>query len=113
MNSPARYRSWEADMTETVIKPKATRASFGEALAEIGQEFKNIVVMDADLSKSTKSEVFAKKFPERFFQMGISEMNMIGVAAGMSFSGKIPFICSFGCFLTGRFDTIRVSVGYS
>jgi transketolase len=92
---------------------KATRASFGEALAEIGQEFKNVVVMDADLSKSTKSEVFAKKFPERFFQMGISEANMIGAAAGMAFSGKIPFICSFGCFLTGRFDTIRLSIGYS
>jgi transketolase len=92
---------------------KATRASFGEALAEIGQEFKNVVVMDADLSKSTKSEVFAKKFPERFFQMGISEANMIGAAAGMAFSGKVPFICSFGCFLTGRFDTIRLSIGYS
>lgn len=92
---------------------KATRASFGEALAEAGQEFKNLVVLDADLSKSTKSEAFAKKFPERFFQMGISEANMIGVAAGLSFSGKIPFLCSFGCFLTGRFDTIRVSVGYS
>src|SRR5580698_3859214 len=92
---------------------KATRASFGEALVEIGQEFKNVVVMDADLSKSTKSDGFAKKFPERFFQMGISEANMIGAAAGMSFAGKIPFICSFGCFLTGRFDTIRVSIGYS
>ncbi|MDZ4676063.1 MAG: transketolase C-terminal domain-containing protein [Oligoflexia bacterium] len=92
---------------------KATRASFGESLAELGQEFKNVVVLDADLSKSTKSESFAKKFPERFFQMGISEMNMIGVAAGLAFSGKVPFLCSFGCFLTGRFDTIRLSVGYS
>lgn len=100
-------------MAAETVKPKATRASFGEALVELGQEFKNIVVMDADLSKSTKSEGFAKKYPDRFFQMGISEMNMIGVAAGMAFSGKIPFICSFGCFLTGRFDTIRVSIGYS
>jgi transketolase len=92
---------------------KATRASFGEALVELGAEFKNIVVLDADLSKSTKSEGFAKKYPERFFQMGIAEANMIGVAAGMAFTGKVPFLCSFGCFLTGRFDTIRVSVGYS
>ncbi|MCC6277668.1 MAG: transketolase family protein [Oligoflexia bacterium] len=92
---------------------KATRASFGEALVELGNEFKNLVVLDADLSKSTKSEGFAKKYPDRFFQMGISEMNMIGVAAGLSFTGKVPFLCSFGCFLTGRFDTIRVSVGYS
>lgn len=92
---------------------KATRASFGEALVEVGQEFKNVVVLDADLSKSTKSDGFAKKFPDRFFQMGISEANMIGAAAGLSFAGKIPFLCSFGCFLTGRFDTIRVSVGYS
>ena len=68
--------------------------------------------MDADLSKSTQSALFAKKFPERFFQMGIQEANMIGVASGMSFDGKIPFLCSFGAFLTGRFDTIRVTVGY-
>jgi transketolase len=94
-------------------KAKATRASFGEALVDLASEFKNIVVLDADLSKSTKSDGFAKKFPERFFQMGISEANMIGVSAGLAFSGKIPFCCSFGCFLTGRFDTIRVSVGYS
>ncbi len=94
-------------------KPKASRASFGEALAELGSEFKNLVVLDADLSKSTKTDSFAKKYPERFYQMGISEMNMIGVAAGLSFAGKVPFCASFGCFLTGRFDTIRVSIGYS
>lgn len=92
---------------------KATRASFGEALVEIGKEFKNVVVLDADLSKSTKSEAFAKNFPERFFQMGIQEANMVGVAAGLALSGKVPFLCSFACFLTGRFDIIRVSVGYS
>lgn len=95
------------------IPSKATRQSFGEALAKLGEEYKNIVVLDADLSKSTKSELFAKKYPERFFQMGISEMNMIGVAAGLSFQGKIPFACSFGCFLTGRYDTIRLSVAYA
>ncbi len=92
---------------------KATRASFGEALADLGKEFKNVVVLDADLSKSTKSDSFAKNFPERFFQMGIQESNMIGVAAGLAFSNKIPFLCSFGAFLTGRFDQIRVSVGYA
>ena len=92
---------------------KATRASFGEALLELGESFPQIVVLDADLSKSTQSGRFAQKFPQRFFQMGIQEANMIGVASGMSFDGKIPFLCSFGAFLTGRFDTIRVTVGYS
>lgn len=91
----------------------ATRASFGDALADLGKEFKSVVVLDADLSKSTKSESFSKIAPERFFQMGIQEANMIGVAAGMAFSGKIPFLCSFGAFLTGRFDQIRVTVGYA
>lgn len=92
---------------------KATRVSFGETLVGLGAEFPQVVVLDADLSKSTQSKKFAEKFPERFFQMGIQEANMIGVAAGMSFDGKIPFLCSFGAFLTGRFDTIRVTVGYS
>lgn len=92
---------------------QATRNSFGEAVAKLGEEFKEIVVLDADLSKSTKSESFGKKFPERFFQMGIQEANMIGVASGLAFSGKIPFLCSFGAFLTGRFDTIRVTAGYA
>lgn len=91
----------------------ATRASFGEALANLGKEFKSIVVLDADLSKSTKSESFGKNNPERFFQMGIQEANMIGAAAGLAFSGKIPFLCSFGAFLTGRFDQIRVTIGYA
>ena len=92
---------------------KPTRLSFGEALLEYGGQNTNVVVLDADLSKSTKSSMFNEKYPERFFQMGIQEANMIGVACGMSFDGKIPFLCSFGAFITGRFDTIRVSVGYS
>lgn len=92
---------------------KATRASFGEALADLGREFPQIVALDADLSKSTMSHHFAKNFPDRFYQMGISEANMIGVAAGLAFAGKIPFLCSFGAFLTGRFDQIRVTVGYA
>ena len=92
---------------------KATRQAFGESLAEWGGKRNEIVVLDADLAKSTRSELFMKKFPDRFFEMGISEANMIGVAAGLSFIGKIPFLCSFGCFLTGRYDTIRLSVAYS
>jgi transketolase len=92
---------------------KSTRQAFGESLAQWGEKKKNIVALDADLAKSTKSEIFAKKFPERFFEMGISEANMIGAAAGLAFAGKLPFLCSFGCFLTGRYDTIRLSVAYS
>ena len=92
---------------------KSTRQAFGESLAAWGEKNKNVVVLDADLSKSTKSEIFAKKYPARFFEMGISEANMIGTAAGLAFTGKLPFLCSFGCFLTGRYDTIRLSVAYS
>ena len=92
---------------------KSSRLAFGEAIAEIGSLNKNIVVLDADLSKSTMSNIFAKKYPDRFFEMGIQEQNMIGVAAGLALSGKIPFICSFSIFLLGRFETIRMSVAYS
>lgn len=92
---------------------KSTRQAFGESLAAWGEKNKQIVVLDADLAKSTKSEIFAKKYPERFFEMGIQEANMIGAASGLAFSGKLPFLCSFGCFLTGRYDTIRISVAYS
>jgi transketolase len=92
---------------------KATRQAFGESLAKLGETHPEIVVLDADLSKSTKSEFFAKKFPARFYEMGISEANMIGVASGLAFTGKLPFLCSFGCFITGRYDTIRLSAAYS
>jgi transketolase len=92
---------------------KATRQAFGEALAKLGESHPEIVVLDADLTKSTKSDLFVKKFPNRFFQMGIAEANMIGTAAGLSFTGKLPFLCSFGAFLTGRYDTIRLSVAYA
>jgi len=70
-------------------------------------------VLEADLSESTRSKKFAKKFPERFFQMGIAEANMLGVAAGLSLAGKVPFCCSFACFVTSRFDQVRMSVCYS
>lgn len=92
---------------------KATRQAFGEALARLGETHQEIVALDADLAKSTKSEIFAKKFSDRFFEMGIAEANMVGTAAGLSFVGKLPFLCSFGCFLTGRYDIIRLSVAYS
>ena len=99
--------------TPSILKDKATRDSFGEVIKELGEEFPKIVVLDADLSCSTKSVLFAKAFPDRFFQMGIAEANMVGTAAGLSFTGCIPFCCSFGAFVAGRYETIRVSVGYS
>ena len=94
-------------------KKSATRVAFGETLVRVGETHPDVVVLDADLSVSTKSIGFAKKFPHRFFQMGIAEANMIGTAAGLALSGKIPFLCSFGCFITGRFETIRISIGYN
>ena len=99
--------------TPSILKDRATRDSFGEVIKELGEEFPKIVVLDADLSCSTKSILFAKAFPDRFFQMGIAESNMVGTAAGLSFTGCIPFCCSFGAFVAGRYETIRVSVGYS
>ncbi len=98
------------------INPKlqeATRSAFGKTLARIGEKYPQVVVCDADLSVSTKSLEFAKKFPDRFFQFGIAEANMIGTAAGLALSGKVPFICSFGCFIIGRFETIRISLAYN
>jgi len=92
---------------------KATRLAFGEALAELGGQNPNIVALDADLSKSTMTCLFAEKYPDRFFEFGISEANMIGAGAGLALEGKIPFVCSFACFLTGRYDTIRMSIGYT
>lgn len=100
-------------MIDSSVKPVATRQTFGETLAKLGEKYPQIVVLDADLAKSTKSELFAKKFPERFFEMGISEANMIGAGAGLALNGKVPFICSFGAFVTGRFDQIRMSVCYT
>jgi transketolase len=100
-------------MAEVKAVAKATRQAFGESLARLGETHPEIVVLDADLSKSTKSEIFAKKFPKRFFEMGIAEANMIGTAAGLAFMDKLPFLCSFGAFITGRYDTIRLSVAYA
>ncbi len=91
----------------------ATRDAYGETLVELGKEDPRIVVLDADLSKSTMSGRFAQVFPERFFNLGIAESNMVGVAAGLAAAGKIPFVSSFACFLMGNaFDQIRVSIAY-
>ena len=92
---------------------KATRQSYGEALLELGKENKDIVVLDADLSTATKTNIFAKEFPDRFFDMGIAEANMIGTAAGLSTTGKIPYASTFAIFAAGRaYDQIRNSVCY-
>jgi transketolase len=90
------------------------RDAYGETLVELGGKHHNIVVLDADLSKSTKTILFAKKYPERFFEMGIAEANMISVAAGLASCGKIPFASTFAVFATGRvYDQIRIDVAYS
>lgn len=92
---------------------KATRDAYGEMLAQLGEENKNIVVLDADLSGSTKTAIFAKKFPNRFFNMGIAEANMVGTAAGLAAAGKIPFVSTFAIFAAGRaWEQIRQSVAY-
>ena len=91
---------------------KATRESYGMALAELGEKY-DIVVMDADLSKSTKTDTFKKKFPERFINTGIAEGNMLSTAAGLATTGKIVFASSFAMFAAGRaFEQIRNSIGY-
>ena len=92
---------------------KATRQSYGEMLEKLGEENPNIVVLDADLSAATKTSIFAKKFPDRFFDMGIAEANMMGVAAGMASCGKIPYLSTFAAFAAGRaYDQIRSSICY-
>ncbi len=92
---------------------KATRDAYGEALVELGGSNTRVVVLDADLSQSTKSAGFAEKYPERFFNMGVAEADMIGTAAGLATAGKIPFASTFAVFATGRvYDQIRNSVAY-
>lgn len=95
------------------VKKIATRDSYGNALAELGREHKDIVVLDADLAAATKTAVFKKAYPDRFIDCGIAECNMIGVAAGLAASGLVPFASSFAMFAAGRaFEQIRNSVGY-
>lgn len=92
---------------------KATRESYGEELANLGGKNNNIVVLDADLSQATKTSIFAKKFPERFFDIGIAEQDMMSTAAGLSTCGKIPYVSTFAVFAAGRaYDQIRNSICY-
>lgn len=92
---------------------KATRAAYGEALVELAEKYPNMVVLDADLTQATMTKTFAAKYPERFFNCGIAEANMTGIAAGMSTCGLIPFINSFAIFSAGRaFEQVRNSIAY-
>ena len=95
------------------LQKKATRESYGEALAELGEKYDNLYVFDADLAAATKTGIFKKKFPDRHFDCGIAESNMMGVAAGMAATGKIPFASTFAMFAAGRaFEQVRNSIGY-
>lgn len=95
------------------IQKIATRESYGNALKEIGKTANNLIVMDADLAGATKTAMFREKYPERFFDCGIAEANMIGVAAGLSTMGFIPFVSTFAMFAAGRgFEQVRNSIGY-
>ena len=97
-----------------VLGNNDTRSGFGAGIMELGKINPNVVALCADLTESLKLNEFKKEFPERFFQCGVAEANMIGVAAGMTIGGKIPFACSFANFVTGRvYDQIRQSVAYS
>ena len=95
------------------VKKIATRESYGNALKELAEEFPNLVVLDADLAAATKTGIFKKAYPDRHIDCGIAESNMMGVAAGLSLTGKIPFVSSFAMFAAGRaFEQVRNSIGY-
>ena len=95
------------------VKKIATRDSYGNALAELGKEHENLYVLDADLAAATKTVTFKKAFPDRHIDCGIAEGNMVGVAAGMATTGKVPFVSTFAMFLAGRsFEQVRNSIGY-
>ena len=95
------------------VKKIATREAYGEALAELGESYPNLVVLDADLASATKTGVFQKKFPDRHVDCGIAEANMMGIAAGLSLTGKIPVASTFALFAAGRaYEQVRNSIGY-
>lgn len=95
------------------LKKVATRESYGKALAEFGKEYENLLVLDADLAEATKTKIFKNEFPDRHIDCGIAECNMVGVAAGLATTGKIPFVSSFAMFVAGRaFEQVRNSIGY-
>ena len=98
-------------MNKEMVNP---RNAYGETLVTLGKKYPELVVLDADLSKSTKTIMFAKKYPDRFFEMGIAEANMISTAAGLASCGKTPFVSTFAVFATGRvYDQIRMDIAYS
>jgi len=100
-------------MAEEKIKMSPTRDGFGEGLLKLGKENKDIVVLSADLTDSTRAAWFKKQFPDRFFGLGVAEQDMFGTAAGFALMGKIPFACTFGVFASGRaWDQIRISIAY-
>ena len=102
-----------ADVNKKEVKKIATRESYGNALLELGAENPDVVVLDADLAAATKTGVFKKAYPERHIDCGIAECNMVGIAAGLATTGKIPFVSSFAMFAAGRaFEQVRNSVGY-
>lgn len=95
------------------VKKIATRESYGNALVECGKDYDNLVVLDADLAAATKTGIFKKAYPDRHIDCGIAECNMVGIAAGLAATGKIPFVSSFAMFAAGRaFEQVRNSVGY-
>jgi len=97
-----------------MIQLKATRDAFGETLVELGRKNRKIVVLSGDLEDSTRAEYFKKEFPERFFNLGIAEQDILGTAVGLSLDGLIPFACSFAVFLTNRaYDILRISICYN
>ena len=100
-------------MADNTVKKIATRESYGNALVELGAENPNVVVLDADLAAATKTGIFKKAFPERHIDCGIAECNMMGIAAGLAATGKVPFASSFAMFAAGRaFEQVRNSIGY-
>src|SRR5207302_3245495 len=92
---------------------KSTREAFGLALAKLGEEYSDVVVLDGDVHNSTRTEHFAKKFPDRFFNVGIAESNLVGVSAGLASSGKRAWLASFACFIMcNAYDQLRMSVAF-
>ena len=94
--------SLKAERSKELTKLLGTRNVYGDVLAELGEKHQNIVALNADLSGSTKTSVFHKKFPHRFFNMGIAEQDMIGMAVGLATTGKIPFVSTFAIFAVGK-----------
>lgn len=102
------------DLYSPHIKASPTRSGYGQGLVQLGKENPNVVVLCGDLTDSTKTADFKKEFPDRFFEMGISEQNMVGAACGLAMTGKIPFVATYAAFVPGRsFDQIRISAGYN